>query len=334
MREHMASLAGLPHALFGAVSASDGISHLAIRLRFWAVAAIKNSARAPLRPRSRRRSSFMMRLRWANSISTFLRSLRDCLHSVVCAMDRATSRAPSWMLRAILRNGVFGQRPAQDAYSLAILVDLESIAALSKQLYYFDDKVSKALAQLGTFEALTAVVVFMAKAEASPPSSAGADGVLRPTLACSRRSFIPGLANDDGWNAARMQKKMKASCSCARCHCTDCQEVVCRYLAGGEAALVEAPSRPLRSPKAINAGKPLLIVELRKRRMLRARIARSVGVSKSTVSRVLARAGISKLSDLEPVEPIVRYEHKAPGNLLHIDTKERPSHRAFGISVY
>lgn len=41
---------------------------------------------------------------------------------------------------------------------------------LSKQLYYFDDKVSKALAQLGTFEALTAVVVFMAKAEASPPS--------------------------------------------------------------------------------------------------------------------------------------------------------------------
>ncbi|SEM04573.1 hypothetical protein SAMN05518845_11575 [Variovorax sp. YR750] len=41
---------------------------------------------------------------------------------------------------------------------------------LSRQFRYFDDKVSKALAQLGTFEALTAVVVLMAKAEAIPPS--------------------------------------------------------------------------------------------------------------------------------------------------------------------
>ncbi|MBF2945792.1 LacI family DNA-binding transcriptional regulator, partial [Pseudomonas aeruginosa] len=80
--------------------------------------------------------------------------------------------------------------------------------------------------------------------------------------------------------------------------------------------------RPLRSPRAIDAGKALLIVELRKRRMLQARIARSVGVSESTVSRVLARAGMSRLSDLEPVEAVVRYEHEAPGDLLHIDTKK------------
>jgi len=52
----------------------------------------------------------MMRLRWANSISTFLRSLRDWLYCGVFAMDRATSRAPSWMLRAIFRNGVLGQQ--------------------------------------------------------------------------------------------------------------------------------------------------------------------------------------------------------------------------------
>ncbi|RUD61481.1 hypothetical protein IPC1370_31480 [Pseudomonas aeruginosa] len=95
-----------------------------------------------------------------------------------------------------------------------------------------------------------------------------------------------------------------------------------RYLAGGQAALADASSRPLRSPRAIDAGKALLIVELRKRRMLQARIARSVGVSESTVSRVLARAGMSRLSDLEPVEAVVRYEHEAPGDLLHIDTKK------------
>ena len=44
---------------------------------------------------------------------------------------------------------------------------------------------------------------------------------------------------------------------------------------------------------------------------------------------------MSKLSDLEPVEAVVRYEHEAPGDLLHIDTKKlgrivRPSHRVTG----
>lgn len=108
-----------------------------------------------------------------------------------------------------------------------------------------------------------------------------------------------------------------------------------RYLAGGEVALADASSRPMRSPRTTDAGKALLIVELRKRRMLQARIARSVGVSESTVSRVLARAGMSKLSDLPPVEAVVHYEHEAPGDLLHIDTKKlgrivRPSHRVTG----
>jgi hypothetical protein len=69
--------------------------------------------------------------------------------------------------------------------------------------------------------------------------------------------------------------------------------------------------------------------------MLQSRIAKSVGVSEATVSRVLARAGLSKLSDLEPREPIQRYEHKEPGDLLHIDTKklgrsERMGHRVTG----
>lgn len=108
-----------------------------------------------------------------------------------------------------------------------------------------------------------------------------------------------------------------------------------RYLAGGETALADASSRPAKSPRAIDPGKALLIVELRQRSQLQARIAKTVGVSQSTVSRVLARAGLSKLSDLAPREPVQRYEHAAPGDLLHIDTKklgriERPSHRATG----
>jgi len=108
-----------------------------------------------------------------------------------------------------------------------------------------------------------------------------------------------------------------------------------RYLAGGQEALADASSRPTRSPRAIAPAKALLIAELRRRRMTQARIAHSVAVSESTVSRVLARAGLSKLSDLMPAEPVVRYEHERPGDLLHIDTKklgriERPSHRVTG----
>lgn len=108
-----------------------------------------------------------------------------------------------------------------------------------------------------------------------------------------------------------------------------------RYLAAGEAGLADASSRPAYSPRSIEPGKAMLIVELRQRRMLQSRIAQSVGVSEATVSRVLKRAGLSKLSDLEPREPIQRYEHKEAGDLLHIDTKklgriERPSHRVTG----
>jgi len=50
-------------------------NHFAIRLKFCAVAASKNSSLAPLGPRNRSRSSFRIFLRWAKSISTFLRSL-------------------------------------------------------------------------------------------------------------------------------------------------------------------------------------------------------------------------------------------------------------------
>lgn len=69
--------------------------------------------------------------------------------------------------------------------------------------------------------------------------------------------------------------------------------------------------------------------------MLQSRIASYVGVSASIVSRVLARAGLSRLSDLQPAEPVMRYEHEAPGDMLHIDTKKlgrivRPSHRVTG----
>ncbi len=108
-----------------------------------------------------------------------------------------------------------------------------------------------------------------------------------------------------------------------------------RYLAGGEPALADASSRPAHSPRRISESKALAIVELRRRRLTQARIATSLGVSEATVSRVLRRAGLSKLSALQPVEPAQRHEHAAPGELLHIDTKKlgvivREGHRIHG----
>ena len=108
-----------------------------------------------------------------------------------------------------------------------------------------------------------------------------------------------------------------------------------RFLAQGQAGLVDRSSRPRVSPRSISPAKALAIVELRQRRLVQARIAASIGVSKSTVGRVLAGAGLSRLKDLEPAAPIVRYEHAHPGDLIHIDTKklgriERMSHRITG----
>ena len=95
-----------------------------------------------------------------------------------------------------------------------------------------------------------------------------------------------------------------------------------RYLAGGVAALADKSSRPELSPRAIDPSIAMTIIELRRKLFLQARIAAYTGVSRATVSRVLRRAGMSKLADLSPKEDVQRYEHDAPGELLHIDIKK------------
>jgi transposase InsO family protein len=95
-----------------------------------------------------------------------------------------------------------------------------------------------------------------------------------------------------------------------------------RYLAGGAAGLLDKSSRPEKSPRTISPAVALTIVELRRKLFLQSHIASYMGVSKATVSRVLRRAGLSRLSDLRPDEPVQRYERDHPGELLHIDIKK------------
>jgi len=58
--------------------------------------------------------------------------------------------------------------------------------------------------------------------------------------------------------------------------------------------------------------KALTVVELRKKRMTQARIAAYLGLSTATVCRVLQRAGLSRLSDLDPVEPVYAMDMPMP----------------------
>src|SRR5207253_2337414 len=51
-------------------------------------------------------------------------------------------------------------------------------------------------------------------------------------------------------------------------------------------------------------------------------IAAELGISPATVSRILRRLGLNKLSALEPAEPVRRYEREHPGELIHIDIKK------------
>ena len=108
-----------------------------------------------------------------------------------------------------------------------------------------------------------------------------------------------------------------------------------RFLAAGSTGLLDKSSRPEKSPRARDPQVALAIVELRRKLCLQAQIASCLGVSKATVSRVLRRAGLSRLSDLRPAEPVQRYEHEQPGELLHIDIKklgrfDRVGHRITG----
>ena len=80
-----------------------------------------------------------------------------------------------------------------------------------------------------------------------------------------------------------------------------------RYKVDGAAGMADRSSRPARCPKTTQAAVAERIVALRRRRFTGRYIASLAGVSAATVSRVLKRAGLSRLKDIEPAEPVRRY---------------------------
>jgi transposase InsO family protein len=101
-----------------------------------------------------------------------------------------------------------------------------------------------------------------------------------------------------------------------------CSKWVGRYRAQGEVGLRDRSSAPRSIPHRTPADRVEVIELLRRLRMTGAEIAECLGMALSTVSAVLARIGLGKLSRLDPLEPPNRYERRAAGELLHIDVKK------------
>ena len=95
-----------------------------------------------------------------------------------------------------------------------------------------------------------------------------------------------------------------------------------RFLEHGLAGLRDRSSRPVRSPSRISAKLEAKVVQLRRERRIMDRIAQETGISRATVGRILKRHGLNRWRDLEPADPVVRYERDRPGDLIHIDIKK------------
>jgi transposase InsO family protein len=95
-----------------------------------------------------------------------------------------------------------------------------------------------------------------------------------------------------------------------------------RFHAEGVGGLRDRSSRPLSLPSQTAPATCAAVEALRRQRWTGKQIAAETGVSPATVSRVLRRLGLNKLSALEPAEPVRRYERENPGELIHIDIKK------------
>jgi transposase InsO family protein len=95
-----------------------------------------------------------------------------------------------------------------------------------------------------------------------------------------------------------------------------------RYRAEGEAGMVDRSSAPRRVHNATSADCLEAIAALRRLRLTGPEIAETLEMATSTVSAVLKRIGLGKLSRLQPAEPVRRYERSRPGELIHIDVKK------------
>ena len=95
-----------------------------------------------------------------------------------------------------------------------------------------------------------------------------------------------------------------------------------RYRAEGLAGLADRSSRPNVSPNRTPDDVEAKVIALRRERRIYNRIAMQLRLSRATVGRILTRHGLNRWRDLEPAEPVRRYERDKPGEMIHLDIKK------------
>ena len=126
------------------------------------------------------------------------------------------------------------------------------------------------------------------------------------------------LIVDDGWKIPRAAERFDVSWKTAK-------KWADRYEAEGPAGMVDRSSRPHHQPNRTPAPVVRKIVHLRwKQRLGPVEIADRLAMQSSTVYAVLRRCRLNRLTHIDRAtgEPVRRYEHDKPGDLLHMDVKK------------
>jgi transposase InsO family protein len=128
-----------------------------------------------------------------------------------------------------------------------------------------------------------------------------------------------------GWPAAHVAEQLGVSRATVH-------KWVRRFAEAGEAGLADRSSRPRRMPARTPRRVEQRVLAARHRRKRGAVVlAAELGLNPSTVGRILARYKVPRLAWTDPItgEPVRasrrsgnRYEHKSPGDLIHVDVKK------------
>lgn len=125
-----------------------------------------------------------------------------------------------------------------------------------------------------------------------------------------QRQLIIRRVRQQGWTQRRAAEAAGVSV-----------RTVAKWLARNRRELGDRSSRPHRQPRRLAATLEAAIVALRRTRATAWQISTALRIPRSTVTRVLARAGLNRVALLEAGEPVRRYEWAAAGDLLHVDLK-------------
>ena len=128
-----------------------------------------------------------------------------------------------------------------------------------------------------------------------------------------------------GMPVAHVAKAMGVSRQCAH-------RWVARFDAEGIEGLEDRSSRPHHSPRRTDAATVTRVLEARhERREGPAPLSHALGIPARTISRILAREGLPRLAECDPMTGVLlrsskvthrRYERERPGELVHVDVKK------------